>query len=439
MHFARIRAQMEHDQLFFRRPERVRVYFAVGLVSSLVEWSLLCVAGVATWRIVAFASLFLFPVVFGLTRRDRPPPNERQFTRSSILFQVHMGLRLALTGGLHSPLLPALATMIVQPVVILGPRPAGFRLWASTLAIVVLLGLLPRAIVGAPIEGWPYTALLIVAFTTSLALTGEFMRLHHRAQARATEAIVALHEERVAEAEAQSRRLQAVGRKVAHELKNPLAAIKGLVQLLARGKDNDARTQQRLEVVEGEILRMETILREYLSFARPLEDLEPEAVELDGLVERALIVVGGRAEHARVRIEAELEPVSVVADPRRVQEALLNVLTNALEATPAGGSIRVSTRAEREGATIEVFDSGRGIRPEHLERLGRSFFTTRAEGNGLGVVLVLGVVAQHGGRLHVASEAGRGTRVRIYLPTDPHPLEQGTSALTTSGSLAEVA
>ena len=102
-------------------------------------------------------------------------------------------------------------------------------------------------------------------------------RQAQRSSRRATgESYACLREERLAEAEAQLRRLQSVGAKVAHELKNPLASIKGLCQLVARTPESE-RTQERLAVVASEIARMETILDEYLSFSRPLEDLKPRA------------------------------------------------------------------------------------------------------------------------------------------------------------------
>src|SRR5690606_2733302 len=99
----------------------------------------------------------------------------------------------------------------------------------------------------------------------------------------------------------------------------------------------------------------------------------------------------------------------VQGDPRRLKEALINLVANAIEATPSGGSVRVKVRGGIGGVTLEVKDSGRGIAPEDLERLGTSFFTTRPNGTGLGVVLAQGVITQHGGTLAYASTVGHGT------------------------------
>jgi signal transduction histidine kinase len=224
-----------------------------------------------------------------------------------------------------------------------------------------------------------------------------------------------LREERVSEAIAQLRRLQSVGAKVAHELKNPLASIKGLCQLVARTPESE-RTQERLTVVASEISRMETILNEYLSFSRPLEDIRPEAIDLNVLARDVLDVLDGRAVGAGVSLALEGSAPTVQGDPRRLKEALINLVSNAIEATPNGGSVALRVRGTTAGVQLDVQDSGRGISPEDLERLGTSFFTTRPNGTGLGVVLAQGVITQHGGSLAYASAVGKGTTATIKLP-----------------------
>jgi signal transduction histidine kinase len=213
------------------------------------------------------------------------------------------------------------------------------------------------------------------------------------------------------------RRLQSVGAKVAHELKNPLASIKGLCQLVSRTPDSE-RTQERLAVVASEIARMEAILGEYLSFSRPLEDIEPQSIELQTLARDVLDVLDGRAINGGVKLSLEGSAPNVHGDPRRLKEALINIVSNAIEATPQGGTVALRIRNGAGQVVLEVKDSGRGIAPENLERLGRSFFTTREEGTGLGVVLAQGVINQHGGTLAYTSAVGKGTTATITLPAD---------------------
>ncbi|MBA3541297.1 MAG: sensor histidine kinase [Deltaproteobacteria bacterium] len=235
--------------------------------------------------------------------------------------------------------------------------------------------------------------------------------------------VACLREERLTELGASVHRLQSVGAKVAHELKNPLASIKGLCQLVARTPESE-RTHERLTVVASEISRMETILNEYLSFSRPLEDLTPQAIDLKAVAQDVLDVLAGRSEQANVTLALVGAATPAHGDPRRLKEALINLVSNAIEATPPGGRVELRLRAPdgkqpAPGAiTIEVRDTGRGISPEDLERLGTSFFTTRPNGTGLGVVLAQGVIAQHGGQLRYTSLIGTGTTATITLPVE---------------------
>jgi signal transduction histidine kinase len=301
--------------------------------------------------------------------------------------------------------------------------------------MIAIVALLPEAVTGPRMDRTHYTLIALSAFAWTLFSTRVLIGRIRDASERASYAIDCLQAEKVADTEEQMRRLQAVGAKVAHELKNPLAAIKGLVQLVARSAESQ-KTKERLDVVQSEIARMELILAEYLSFSRPLEDLKPQPVDLAELAADALGVVGGRVEQGRITVVTRTRPTRIEADPRRLKEALLNLLANAIDATPSGGTIEVVTRPASSGGggILEVRDTGRGIKPEDLERLGTSFFTTRAAGTGLGVVLAQGVVAQHGGRIHYASEVGRGTQVTINLPARPQLMCPTAEVLTTSAA-----
>jgi signal transduction histidine kinase len=148
--------------------------------------------------------------------------------------------------------------------------------------------------------------------------------------------------------------------------------------------------------------------------------------------------MAGRLEQGRVELDLDARVAQVEGDPRRLKEALINLLANAIDATPPGGKIRLATRGRADdggGGTVELRDTGRGMAADVLDRLGTSFFTTRASGTGLGFVLAVGVVAQHGGKLHVASEPGRGTHVAITLPA--HGAPQPGAVITTSRRLPD--
>jgi two-component system, NtrC family, sensor histidine kinase HydH len=141
----------------------------------------------------------------------------------------------------------------------------------------------------------------------------------------------------------------------------------------------------------------------------------PRRVELGPLVSDTLLVLSARADDAGVRLYAQGD-ASIEADPRRLKEALLNLVANSIEATPPGGEVVVEVRPAGDATEIVIRDTGRGMPAETLGRIGTPFFTTRDDGTGLGVVLARSVVAQHGGSLRYESEPGRGTRVTVALP-----------------------
>lgn len=231
--------------------------------------------------------------------------------------------------------------------------------------------------------------------------------------------VLARDDEAVSAASAPEVALEQLGIEVAHELKNPLAAVKALAQLGLRS-GAEAPAHERLRVIEREVDRMQEILQRYLASPRRLEHVRPVKVELGALVSHVLLALSALASAGRVRLSSQGD-AAVEADPRRLEEALLNLVANAIEATPPGGAVVVEVRRVGEEVEIAVRDTGRGMPPATLERVGTPFFTTREHGTGLGVVLARAVIADHGGSLRYESEPGRGTTVRARLPGASSP------------------
>jgi signal transduction histidine kinase len=315
-----------------------------------------------------------------------------------------------LTGGLHSPLLVTVVAAYAAAACIVGDRAQTRLLLGVTALAVAALEFLPRAWTGPELTAPVHAFLLAVSFLGVGALmtpADAMMRRRRSDLARA-------REEMASDALARAQALEQIGTKVAHELKNPLTGIKALVQLGLRSAAEEP-SRERLEVVEREVTRMQEILQNYLSFTRPLQEVAPRRVELGALVSDTLEVLSARADGARVRLYAQGD-AAVEADPRRLKEALLNLVANAIEATAAGGEVDVAVRPAGDQAEIVIRDTGRGMEAETLRRIGTPFFTTREDGTGLGVVLARSVIAQHGGSLRYESEPGQGTRVRVALP-----------------------
>ncbi len=410
----------DHRNKFFLEEARktTRVTIGLGVFVQAAVVGLFAHAGYETWRVCMLGGLY---VLFALTHRliVRPVREngrvETAFIYMSVVAQLLVVGSATLTGGIFSPFLPSLVLPSIVSLLFFGPYPVAR--WTAVANGLMILGMavLPSSVIGPTLPANHYIAVVLMVIGWNLFMLHLMVGKLTAMSNRAGDSMAYLREERVSEAIAQLRRLQSVGAKVAHELKNPLASIKGLCQLVARTPESE-RTQERLAVVASEISRMETILHEYLSFSRPLEDLKPETLDLNALAREVLDIVAGRADQAGVSLDLDGAASPVQGDARRLKEALINLVSNAIEATPNGGRVVLRVRAGAAGITLEVRDTGRGISTEDLERLGTSFFTTRPNGTGLGVVLAQGVITQHGGTLEYQSTVGHGTTATIHFP-----------------------
>jgi signal transduction histidine kinase len=204
---------------------------------------------------------------------------------------------------------------------------------------------------------------------------------------------------------------------VAHEVRNPLNAIGVIAQRLRRefAPAEDAEGYRALvDTVRAEVERVDAIIRQFLEFARPPK-INPRETDVAALLEEAVRVVESRAEEKGLAVRRLFDRVgSAPLDPDQMKQALLNLLTNAIEATERG---EITVAASDDSAmNISVSDTGCGISPENLSRIFDLYFTTRPEGMGLGLSLVHRIVAEHGGHIHVDSEVGRGTTFTVTLP-----------------------
>jgi signal transduction histidine kinase len=323
-------------------------------------------------------------------------------------------LGLALTGGIRSPLLPAALLPLSDLVIKNGWSRAVQTVLALVGASLLAMALLPAQWFGPDVPQPAYWMMLLAVLVTAGAWHTRYALLLTRTVSDSACELGRAREEMVFRALARAREMEQIGLKLSHELKNPLAAIKGLVQLSARAAC-DPDSAEQLRVVAAEVDRMEGILKEYLSFSRPLEALQPKRVALGALADEVLSLMEARAATAGVVLRRRGD-ATIEADPRRLKDALFNLIGNAVEATTPGGDVEVEIDEVDFGARIAVRDSGRGMPPEVLGRLGTPFFTTRDEGTGLGVVVARATFAQHGGSLVYSSEPGQGTTATGTLP-----------------------
>lgn len=369
--------------------------------------------GRQTVALTAGSSAMMGFFLFEALRFRRRPVTERHLLGSLLFTAAGLTVACFLTGAIRSPLVPLLFAPTVTAFAAFGRS----RQSAVTLGwLLLLLGAL-TVLPGAPFPPiaapWVGGMALVASVSSALLLNLGVSGLTG-AYAQTARQLAEARQEMLEAAEARARTLEALGAKVAHEIKNPLASVRALVELVAQGS-SDERARKRLEVVLGEVARIEGILRDYLDFSRPLEALRREEVDVSRLLSDTAAVLEARARERGVALEVAAPPVLARVDPRRLREALFNLMANALEACEAGGRVEAHA-ARQEGAVIlQVRDTGRGMSPETLARVGTPFFTTREQGTGLGVTLARAVAAQHGGTLTFESQEGRGTVATLRL------------------------
>lgn len=357
-----------------------------------------------------FVAFFFYERRAGALRLVSAPA----LARSLVVTLAGLTLGATLTGGLASPLVP----MLFAPVGV------GFAAHGRSRTSTLLLGLLVGAGVAllaltplvAPLaiaEPWRRVALLGGVVDACVLLYIGISRLAS-AHARAADALVAAGERIFRASQARTHEMETLAAQVAHEVKNPLAAIRALVEVMLEGASDDARREKRLRIAAGEVARIERLLDGYRAFTHPLATTVRRPVDVAALAHDLVLVLEARA--ARAGVELSATPTSgLVAevDPERITEALLNLVSNALDASARAVRIQIA-RDDRE-LSLGVVDDGAGMDAETLARAGTPHFTTKREGTGLGISLVRRIAEQHGGRLDLASEPGQGTTATLRL------------------------
>jgi signal transduction histidine kinase len=205
---------------------------------------------------------------------------------------------------------------------------------------------------------------------------------------------------------------------VAHEVKNPLNAILLHVEVarakLARG---DVDIAQQMEIISREILRLDRVVKTFLDFTRPVE-LKLGSIAVRDLLAEVVELARPQAESAHIHLSIEEDDggAEVRVDHDLLQQALLNVVVNAIEAMPQGGDLRFESANHEDMAEIRVSDTGPGIPPELREKIFRLYFTTKKEGSGIGLAMAFRIVQLHDGTIDFTSEPGKGTTFSIRLP-----------------------
>jgi signal transduction histidine kinase len=218
---------------------------------------------------------------------------------------------------------------------------------------------------------------------------------------------------------------------VAHELNEPLGNICGFAELCLEHPELPEQAVQDLERIIRASLHAREIIQRLLLFARKTPPKRCET-DVNELVEKALSLFKGRLSTAGIelRVDLDMELPQVVLDPGQINQVLVNLVVNAIQAMPSGGVLTVSSCALGSELSVAVQDTGSGIHEELLPQIFLPFFTTKdvREGTGLGLAVVHGIITSHHGRVEVQSEPGQGARFDLRVPLEPPEGEKGDGA-----------
>jgi two-component system NtrC family sensor kinase len=275
---------------------------------------------------------------------------------------------------------------------------------------------------GAVIEGNLSAAIIYDSSGKEIATVGSFVDLKERLEMER-----ALR--RTQEQLLQSEKLAAMGRltsQIAHELNNPLYGIMNTLELLKTEISPESKRRKVLEMALSETVRLSDLLRNMLSFSKPDQE-EKQAVDLNTVVDEILLLHEKQLQEHDIKIKTSFAQTlpQISASKDQLRQVFLNLVANARDAMPEGGTLGVTTAADPENVRIEIADTGIGIKEEHLKKIFDSFFTTKdsVKGVGLGLSVCYGFIKDHGADIQVKSKVDSGTTFTITFPISPESAE----------------
>lgn len=360
----------------------------------------------------AFATLVFFVEAWWTTRR---PLSERWLFVSLVLTLVGIAGGATLSGGIASPFLPLLFAPVTVGFAAFGRTKPSVVLFVTALSLSLTLTFLGSISGFLPLEPPWGTRMLGTSTLTALILVAVGVIGLVDAHARVSTSLERMREDAVAETERRNLNIELLGARVAHEIKNPLTAVRGLVQLVRR-KAEDPKDAARLEVVEREVDRALEILADYLGMTKPFSELQRADVAAVALLEEVRDLVEARASTQGVSVVVDADGSIIHVDSRRMRDALLNLALNAIRAMPSGGRLDLVAKTSTNGVTLSVIDQGVGMTEEELATLGEPFVTHAEDGTGLGIAIARGILERHAADLRFESRRGMGTTATLEIP-----------------------
>ena len=417
-------------------PFRIVRRFRLGAIALLLVLAIVIVITEGAWLtftvLVTTSALAAGWALYDAVKFARDPTlSVPQMIRFWLTVVLVLTVIILATGGLKSPFIVVYIPIMMIAAIAVGRLRVFFAIASVPAVLITLMAI-----------GWQtgdlrplypdflkheivYTVLaagvLVVVIVNGGSL-GTFMRQaldrSVRAAAEARSQALSLMFER-------NRELVSLSGALAHELKNPLTAIRGLSAVVSRKLPKESKEAEQMSVLMGEVERMGAILDEFLNFSRPAQGLSLDEVKpvtmIDDVVTLHEPYAGKRDISFYVTIHSDRR---LRCDQRKIKQVLVNLVQNALDATPDGGQIVFSVDDGEEGTLVfSVDDTGAGLPGEVSGRLFTPGTTTKSAGSGLGLTIARAITEQHGGSLTLENRPEGGCRAQFVLPLEPTPIE----------------
>jgi two-component system sporulation sensor kinase A len=202
---------------------------------------------------------------------------------------------------------------------------------------------------------------------------------------------------------------------IAHEIRNPLTSLKGFIQLIRSGHE---AKKEYYDIMATELDRIELILSELLVLAKPQQGELLKKKDLITLLNQVVILLQTQAIMNNVQLitHFQIEWVYIHCNENQIKQVFINIIKNAIEEMPSGGEILIETENQLGMVLVRIIDQGSGIPEDTISKLGEPFYSTKAKGTGLGLMVSLSILKNHGGGIEIKSKIGEGTTVQVNLP-----------------------
>jgi two-component system, NtrC family, sensor histidine kinase HydH len=418
-----------------RQSVRWRIVWAIPLQLLLVTTLIIAKASpvhVSIQAAIAAASVLLFALHRWAERRTTMLRRE---LGAAIGFVLYVFTVLN-TGGLASPMLatglPILLAAATHPALVMHRRRVLGILFFTFVVMAALshsrFAELPAPFAFEADRLRPSTSYVLIAFVGCISTAVAVFQMGRTMSAvyeNVAIEIAARREEVFSDGEERNRALEGIAARLAHEVRNPLSAIKALSLHVARNTD-DLKVKGRLEIVSSEAERLQSIVDGFVSFSRGIQDLVVAEVKPYEVAQSLISLLELRAQEAGVSLSLSGDPdLSLQGDAKKLRQALLNLVLNAMHASPPGSTLEIRVVVSPpDGGLVHVIDHGAGMSAEIVSRIQKPYYTTKKGGSGLGVAVARSIIEQHGGKLSFESTVGVGTTATVHLVTNvtPHTL-----------------